>query len=70
MITGQLWIPAARTFPSFTCMQRDHTYNRGLHFFNLQQRETYSWLKRVGRKELKKCLVDDKNPPVTRSNTS
>ena len=49
---------------ALTCKKRDEMEKKGLHFFNLQQEETYRWLKRVGKKELKKCLVDKKNPPV------
>ena len=63
-IADSLWLPEPKIKAAFTCEQRDEVEKKGLHFFNLQQEETYRWLKRVGGKELKKCLVDRKNPPV------
>ena len=63
MITEQLWLPESKTKAAFTCKDREDMDKRGLHFFNLQQKETFRWLKRTGGKELKKCLVDKKNPP-------
>ena len=45
-IADQLWLPS--------CKRRDEMEKKGLHFFYLQQHETYRWLKSTGGKELKK----------------
>ena len=62
IISEELFLPKNLAEMRTKC-NYDKAVNRGYHFFNLVQSETYKWIKRKGRRAVDKCLP--KSPPQT-----